>query len=730
MEKYSTYYFRRISFLVFITILFSVGNCFAQEEQEPTDDFVLEELVVTATKRGETKLQETPISISVMNDEFLRNKNAYGLDTLTLFTPNAQFTHGMYSTVFIRGVGNSHGSRSLSESAVGIYLDGVYLERGLTAGNSFYDVERIEVLRGPQGTLYGRNSTGGAVNIITKDPTDWLKIHLGGEIASFNKRRVDASISGPIVNGKLNARITVSDSEADGFMENKADGGELGDENFTGMRGAIDFMPTDLIDIKLRADYYDSETGGQARKNIARPDTFAGTGLRAFGYVPPDGYHEAAIDTDEKQEVEDRGVSGHINIKLTDNSMLRSITSVRNRESTAFLDADGTDIPWGTQTFYNDINQFSQELLLDGSFGKFKPLVGVFYYNMDEKFDENADMDFAFGTPPGFGISYNSEATMETQAYAVFGNIGYQITDRLGLDVGVRYSHEEKESTGFLDWSVPFIPNLPEQTLKNDWSSVTPKFSMDFAVNDEAMLYGTVSKGFRSGIFWPGNVIGNPAPTAEDQMVDPEYVWNYEIGAKTEWFNKRLRTNVSAFYMDYTDMQVITPVFGINQLQNAAESTIQGAELEITTRLFDTLNLNCVVSYLDATFDEFTSSDDAGSEVDASGNKLPNAPEWKLALGAQYGSSLGKWGFLTYRVDLSWSDDVYTTPLEDENNMIESHTLISAVLKWDSSKGRWSAEGYCTNLADAEYQAVSSYAGGTVSPFSERKIGLRVAFRY
>jgi len=693
-----------------------IAGAAEEATEEATEDYILEDTVVTATKTGETFLQQTPMAITAMDEEFLKNKKSFTLVDVAQYTPNTEFfsTSKAWNTAFIRGVGNSN-PIVLSESAVSIYVDGIYMERGLTGGNTFFDVERIEVLRGPQGTLYGRNATGGAINIVTQKPSDALELKIGAEIGSYSKRRFDASISGPIVGNKVKARLTVSDSESDGWIKNLT-GRDTQDENYTGVRGAIELNPIEAVEIVLRGDYFDSNTGGRGEKNIGTLP----------GYVPPADFHDVKYDSRNEVDVNDWGFSGHLTIDLPRNLTLRSITGFRNREFDSWQDKDFSSIYLGNQDFEQTIESFSQEIQLDGRWGKFDALLGAFYYRMEEAYWVYVNLSYLIP-----GLSVDAPAWLETDAYAAFAHVGYQITDKLRVQADLRYSYEEKSMSGVTTFSfeIPAYGMVNgAYSLADDWAAVTPKFGIDYRLTEAALLYLTASRGFRSGQN-SGDALGSIPPG-----IDPEFIWAYEIGAKTDWFDKRLRANFAVFYNDYTDQQVNITVFGVSAISNAADSTITGAELELIARPLPPLTINFAGSYLDGNYDEFASYDGAtGLPLPPMQDiRMPYAPEWKFALGAQWVMPVAELGFVTVRGDMTWTDDFFThSALEDPKNMYEAHTLLHALLRFETADGRWAVDVYGKNLADEEHgQRASHAAGDFLIPAEPRIFGLQVVFNY
>ncbi|MBW2370276.1 MAG: TonB-dependent receptor, partial [Deltaproteobacteria bacterium] len=543
----------------------------AQEKPNPDKsygDYILEDTVVTATKTGATNIQDTAMSITAYDVEQINNTHSTKLTDLSQYIPNVQIEpYAMYTIGYIRGVGTK-ALENGGEQNVAFYLDGVYLDKGYGAGSDFFDVQRVEVLRGPQGTLYGRNATGGAINIITKEPSDELELKFGLEVGNFNKRRVDAAISGPIVKDKIKARFSISNSEHDGYIKNIV-GPDLMDQDFTGVRGVIQFTPTDNVDIRIGGDYQKKDEHIFIWKLLDSSGGLgaaaAAAGIPASTLIPGD-FWTVSTDAPANDELENWGISANVTIDLPNDMTLRSTTAFRKYERTYLPhDMDGSLFDAITITYDDRSDQFSQELQLNANWSRFKWILGLFYYCSEQEWPL---LDLFYGYAiPGWHIYWSED--VKTDAWAGFGSLTYAITDKLNLTTGLRYSYEEKDYI-FLEshnYSALF-PYGRDEDLSDSWDDVSPKFQIDYRLNDDAFFFAMVTKGFRSGGF-ARNRISPPT-------IDQEILWSYEAGFKTDWFNDRLRINGSAFYYNYEDM-VVNAVVNIGstgdvEFQNAAES--------------------------------------------------------------------------------------------------------------------------------------------------------------
>ncbi|MBW2366880.1 MAG: TonB-dependent receptor [Deltaproteobacteria bacterium] len=719
----------RTGILAMVCVFLVIGTSGPVFGEESTEDYVLEDTVVTATKTGETQLQETPMTISVFDDQTLTNTQSYKLSDLSQFMPNVEIHERFGPTAFIRGIGSILPPLS-GDHATAFYLDGVYLDNKYGFNADFFDIERIEVLRGPQGTLYGRNATAGAINIITKAPSDKLEIRGGVELGEYQLRRFDMTISGPIVANKVKARFTVSDTQRDGYVENLI-GEDLSDDDYTSLRGKIQFTPTEKLDIVISGDYSKVDENGKGWKLLSDQGLFGMlgylSGLTREQMIHPDFWTVAQPDEANGQKDEGWGVSGKVTIDLPNNMVLHSITAYREYDWDNTLDLDGYSVPLGQSQLSVSYEQFSQELQLNGTWGRWNWVAGLYYLTEEEDSPVTTNalsLNYFF---PGF--VWKTGTLLEMDAYAVFGDLKYALTDRLTLGVGLRYSYEEKTFTYISDPNIPVPPFFTDsvKVLEDDWDELTPRFGLDYQLTDDVLLYANIVQGFRSGALEPTNLPG-------EETIEPEILWSYELGAKSDWFDNRLRANMAIFYYDYQDLQVNSVVSGQVALSNAATSTVYGAELEFLARPLPALTLNGSFAWLDSEYDEFITRDEFGFDVDASGHPLPFSPEWKISVGAQYVFTLGDLGFLTFRGDLSWKDDAYLDSFKRSPQMQEAYTLVDGLVRFETTGGRWSAEVYGKNLTDEEYlhSAVTWFLPSDATGLSgdPQMFGFKLGFNY
>ena len=688
-------------------------------------DYVLEDTVVTATKTGATKIQETAMAISAFSDEALKNSHSFKLSELSQYIPNAQIdvSGGIYTIARLRGIGSTNAWIGGAQN-VGFYLDGVYLPKGYGGDLDFFDIERIEVLRGPQGTLYGRNSTAGAINIITKNPTDELDFAIGLEVGNDNLRRVDFTISNPIFKDKLKARFSLADSEQDGMLDNLV-GPDFMDKDFTNLRGKIQFTPRENIDIMLAGDYNTSESRGHGSKLLI---DYAGLipmgelqGIPRSVMVPRD-FWTVANNGGGVQDQDIWGVSATATIGLTSQITLKSITSYRENERDYSIDIDATPLALvESNNMGQKTTQTTQEIQLDGSWNKIKWVLGGFYFHLRDEFPNAfARLD---NVAPGLIMTYDVDH--KTDGWAMYGNVDYFLTDRLTFGAGLRYSYDEQKFDFKRQANFIIPPDAWKE--KESFDDLSPKFMVSYRFAEDFLGYASASKGFKSGTFFPFQ------PPGIDRAVDSEELWSYEVGVKTDWFDKRLRANATLFYWDYESMQAEGWYQNFAALYNADGAEGKGFELELLARPIPALTLNFALSHLVTEYKDLVIVDQVTQElINVKGNDLIISPEWKINVGGNYVIPMGKYGYLSMGADLNWTDEQYTESTNNDLSVIDDYIVVNARARFETNDGHWRVEVYGKNLTEEEYYASKGFNGMAVTGFAglPRSYGVELAYRY
>ncbi len=578
--------------------IFFAVNTSAEEATLEEVTVTLEEVVVTAQRRAES-LQDVPISLIAFSGDMVNEAGITGMADVALRTPNLTLTTFNIAEpqIYIRGIGTTNDSGG-SDPAVGFFIDDVYIGRPGGASTDYYDIERIEVLRGPQGTLYGKNTAGGAINIFTKKPQQEFEAKAGLTVGSDNLVNLRGYVNGPF-SDTIAGKITVNFRKRDGFAKNITTGQDLEDDDSKSVRGQLLFTPSEKVDILLGFDYTDIDNTG-ANRYITNLDI---PGLPGLANIPPllAAQRAANVGLDERtsnqenmqySEKEILGFLGRADVDL-DWATLTSITAYRDSDSSWFQPlvpqlstrVGGLGIYEVDDSADTEADQFSQEFRLASEGDNLTWVVGLFYLK------ENVERSETFFTywdarTPLAGLSlgdvtFNQEAS--TESTAAFGQITWNATDALALTLGARYTKDKKDiwNQAVNNHSRPAPTGIPlvgppyEVSAEDSWDDTTLRATVDWRVTDDHMLYFTYSEGFKSGAF--NGTQGTPI--AASTPLDPESATNYEVGAKTQWLDNRLRFNIAYFELDYDDLQVW---FLENAVLHAANATasVSGVELD------------------------------------------------------------------------------------------------------------------------------------------------------
>lgn len=629
---------------------------------------LFDQIVVTAEKR-ESDIQDTPLSVSALSGEVMANIGIRTIEDFQFFVPGITVTNDSMAIVNIRGIGTSAFGVA-TDPSVTVYVDGIYQPRPTTGYQDMFDIERVELLRGPQGVLFGRNSTGGTLNIVSKAPSDEFEGVLGVTFGNFDKRTFSGTVSGPL-SDKVRGRLTLLRNKRDGIYTDVVTGDEYQDQDTIAGRASLAYDVTDNFELVLRGDFnIERETGFPAIRAMYAQD------IVDAGATIPTGDREVAFDTMPVSNTDVWGLSA--TGTWTGESLgLKSYTAYRESDVTQTIDADGTDLFIFDIGFRENSKSFSQELqLYNVDPGRLEWIAGVFFLNEDGV----GGIDLLFQNPQIIIPESNV-----TNAYAAFGQGTLHVTDRLRATAGIRYSYEKKKynfSTFVNDMEVD------SGSPTADFDAWTPRFSLDFDVSDNVLAYASATRGFKSGGFQLGDA----------GAFDPEFLWSYEAGVKSTLFNQRLRANLGVFYYDYTNLQVVEFVGGVATTSNAGQATVKGVEAEFVARVADNLDLNATVAYLDAKYDIFFE----GGE-DFSGNRLANAPDWSYSLGAQYSVDLGNVGEILLRGDFAWRDTVDFKRNNLPQFRSDTYSLLNARVSYISPNELWELSVYGTNLTDNRY---------------------------
>ena len=759
----------------------SLAASVSADESAPTTgaDMIMEEVVVTARRREEG-LQRAPIAISAYTGDSLDYRGITKLDQIAKFAPsltlenNPSFGGASNSAaIYLRGIGQKE-FLPTTEPGVGLYVDGVYVARSVGAILDIVDVERVEVLRGPQGTLFGRNTIGGAISVVTRQP------EIGGEMAGSMSASVGSdslmhlvgSVEGTLSDTAA-ARLSVASLNQDGYVQ-RTDGIDLGDDDTLTARLAVNWQPSDALSGEISLDMTRDRENGPALQLIGidftdlsqlagvvleppPPMAFvhnvttaapgpgqpcavtdvAGQGVTSNPasancyddrYIGADGSNEGTAPAFSETDL--WGLAATFTYELSDTLTLKSISALRSLDSEFARDGDHS--PQRISQFHDDLDQdqFSQELQLLGTADRLDWIAGIYYFNED---GNNVNtLDFTVS-------NFRSGGSFDNEAWAVFAQATYDLSDALHLTVGGRYTDEQKAFTpdqiiyqnyyaGFSNLvpadnplaklDAPFLQAgeriLPLLEKDIDISEFTPLVNLSYDLSEDVMLYLTYSEGFKSGGFtqrvFPPIVapFTAPAGTPDLELIptyEPEFVEVVELGFKGTFMDGRLRVNGALFSTDYQDLQVqvfnsVAPV-----TQNIGEASIDGFEIEVIASPGNGWLVESSLSLLDAGYDQI----DTANTLIAKNNEFERVPDTAASLGLSKELSLGANGTLILRGDWSYRsetfNDAYNTPLLKT----DSTDLLDASARWLSADEAWTVILSGTNLSDEEYLVSGVY---------------------
>jgi iron complex outermembrane receptor protein len=682
-----------------------LGAAQTSAAQETT---VFEPVIVTAQKR-EQNIYEVPVAISAFTAETMERQGISDLTDIGKFVPNLNvtgFSAGHTSSVnpFIRGIGlQDH--LITTDPGVGVYLDGVYLGRQVGQNWSLANIERVEVLRGPQGTLYGRNSIGGAINIITRQPGD----EEGGRVSftGGSRGRMNADF---YTNMQLSDRFAMSLTGAyqhrDGlgrFVNIENPRKEVGETDDLSARVAIKWSPTDQLSFLLAVDGNDGEGGLRPYDTLI--DEVPTGGVYAAGYRNSDtATNPYNNNTGQESQIavtnEAQGVSLTVDYDISDTMAAKLIVSDRHSEYKSGLDDDGFFDDFLSFPEKGEADQKSAELQLTGEVGAFDYVAGLYWF--EEEGENSQDPTIFLGGPGDFLL------TQEMDSQAVYGNVGYHVSDDLRISAGLRYTQDDKTAGTNIN------SGLVVDTSSRDWSEVSWDLSANYQMNDRMNVYGTIQSGYQSGQFPPrpfclfGSVDFSQNPPALNpvncfEANDNVTALNYEVGIKGQPFDN-LQMSVAVFYTDYSDLpyQVseTLPGAGFDTRNIFVDQTSEGLEWEGIWQVSEQFRIHSTLGYIDTSADEQV-TDPANPPPQA---VAPLTPELTFSISPEYSFALGD-GNLTLRADYSFRDDMYGEPSADPGRFtqIDSRDLINLDVTYEPVDGDWSISAYGKNVTDERY---------------------------
>jgi iron complex outermembrane receptor protein len=701
-------------------------------------DTSLQEIVVTAERRS-TKLQETPIAVTAAAGDTLEERNINTLQDLSFSVPTLDMGLSLgQAHPAIRGIGASDIIFG-ADPRIAFYLDGVYVARPEAQVGALFDVDQVEVLNGPQGTLYGRNATGGAILVDSRKPTPEPTGYINLTAGNYGDFESSGALSGPIAS-TLFARIAFQTLYHEGYGRNLETGDQIDNARQQSVRASFLWEPDGDFNFLLQSDYhrehdrdYASHYGGLG--SLTQPAVLP-VGLALGGYLPAADSRDIANETDPSNDRNIYGVTGTATWKLS-GVTLKSITGFRHDDFTLGNEVDPSSLSLAPLHIIQNARQVSEELQALGETGPNRWLAGISYFDEHLMGQEPVGLNLLiFGGPDFLAQGVNQAGNVTTNSIALYLRDTYSFTDALSATLGGRYTHEKKtifNQFGF-DLATPYSINNPVANAppfpysdEKSYNAFTPSGTLDYKFTPQVFGYLTVTKGFKSGGFNIG--VFQPA-------FKPETIWDYELGLKTLFLDERLQINTSAFYYDYSNLQV-SIVQGTQVLiQNAAKATIYGGEFQVTALPLQGVQLDLAIAALKSEYKDYGSIDptNAGAGVqDLTGNQLTQAPKFKVNAGAQYSWRLPV-GKLTLRGEYIWVDDIYFTPFDTRNSWSPAHSKSNLFLTY--AEAHWTTTAFVRNLTNktivADAYNATALVGFPVNATLEppRTYGISVGYRF
>lgn len=756
-----------------LTVLASVS---ARASDPPrTDARLIEEVIVTAQKRSEPA-QDVPIALTAFTGERIADLGLSTVEDVAALVPNlnVKALFGFANpTIFLRGVGfNDFNGNAVS--AVGLYLDEVYLGPPAIQLFQFFDLERLEVLKGPQGTLYGRNTTGGLINIISRRPTQEYAADAEIRYGRFNELRAEAGVGGPLIADRLGVRIAGFRQSRDGYVANRFTGHDLNDEDAWGTRLLIDARPAEAASVFLNLSYAEANADarvfqqrgllpsdptfadpstGQTGPVLCRAEFFNTTGCTdGLGYSDVDGdIFAGAYDSEGRERVEALLASARLDWTLG-SAVLTAITGWLDTKRDTHEDTDSSPQQLLESVFRVDDRQFTQELRVgSGADAAFNWVVGGFY--LDDDIDNDSSFDFqrelrpavagGFLPPdlcpanpegaciPIFVFTGSYPYAQRTESWALFSQVDFPLAPAWSATLGARYTDEEKEldySSFAEDRAVVFL----EESRALHSSNLSGRASLQWQPQEHALFYASFNRGFKSGGF---NAAFAQLPTDLDPF-EEEIVDAFELGMKLDFLPGKARLNAAVFYYDYQDLQVFTFVNRGNErpdfvIENAADARIYGAELDLAWNTSSGLTSLLSAGFLDTEYVNFQS---VSPEGDLSGNRLPAASRWTFSGLLRYETGVSDRVDAYGQIDASYRTKAFFETKNTERLSQDGYGLVNLRLGVRSSDERWDIAAWIDNALDKEYVLdaldLSAFGFDQVNQAEPRTYGVSISYRH
>ena len=670
---------------------------------------ILEHVTVTADKTGERDLQIIPMSVSVLPGAQLTQREVHTVADLAGLTPGFTVSQNTgFSQLTIRGIGSTVAFAG-SDPSTAMYIDGVYIARPAAVLSEFLDLDRVEVLRGPQGTLYGQNAVGGALNLTTRVPSNEVAFSTRLVVGNFQTRRAEVTASGPLLRGRIMAGASALRAVSDGSVQDLTHPDRpLDTTDVAAVRATVRMLFSPRSELRVKADY----THGHptplyyAKVLVAKP---------GFTIDNPPDLHQVRTSAAARGRQVHHGVSAQFIWRPTPTTVVTSLSALRHFDYDLRVDSDATELNLSVVNLREMHRQLSQEVTLTGERRAVTWTSGVFAF-------KDRDRQPVLVELPSAGLNNTLDPEVEGSVVAAFGQTKVALGSRVGAIVGLRYSHERKTIDNAGGTTAGDRVVAPFQYRDTTSAAArTPKFGLDYQLDEHTFAYASATRGYKSGGF---NL------TARDARggFAPEWAWTYEAGIKSSPLNRRARLNGAFYFTDYTDLQVQTPISpGVVDIRNAATATIRGVELEALVQPAPRWRLGGHVTWVDARFDRYLAAGPSGTSIDAAGRRLFNAPEWSGRIWVEYGTQIGVAGALSASLDALMQSTAYFTALNDRIEQQGPYGIVNANVTV-RPRQRWSVGFFARNLTGTDYVTGTSNSPPpaiAARPGERRRLGVQ-----
>lgn len=646
-------------------------------------DGEIDEIIVTAQKREED-LQSVPIAVSAYGAQALERASIDTVADLQNLAPSLQFARlDGTALISIRGIGTTVLGAG-EDPGIAVHLDGVYLSRPQYHDAALFDIARVEVLRGPQGTVNGRNATGGAINVITERPAVESSGYLKVGVGNYNAVKTSGAFGGPLGSDKLLGRIAWRTSNHKGYTPNLFDGSNLDGSNQQSVRAQVLALLGERTELLLSIDADRMDTSGFANMVLG---TITGGPLPAEtlgGTVATGRRVNANGPAFYRREI--YGASAQLRVDLG-GARFTATSGYRQFKERNGADLDGTGFDYARERHLREQWQVSEEFnLASDNSSNFSWLLGLYYLHEEQTNDERY-------TFPSLGFNFSLGGAPNLTSYAAYAQGTYTIGERFDVTAGIRYTHDKKSASEFQ--RIPEFGVDVGAQLSDSWGAVTPKLSLSYRPSDAATIYASVSRGYRSGGFNIGGLQG--------RGFNPEFIWSYEVGAKQQFFDSKLTLNLALFHSDYSDMQVFQIRALTATVENAASATLKGVEFELVALPGSGIRLDISGSYIDAKFKEFSTVDEARSGLgllNLSGNQLARAPKSRLNFGLEKRWTMANDSDFTLRGEYGWTDRVYYSEFNLPAVSQAAVGIVNLRANYSSPGGKFKVSAFVENLTD------------------------------